>query len=191
VVDSDREGRLDGCFAGRDRLVTSSLRTGAVQLWHTGGGQPQLRVRKDIRAVSPAVVRDRGVAAVMSVGTRAVQLLDLESLETLAELSGLTMRGLKNLWAAPSGSYLAVCRNDGVSVVDVAPAAALVSRPLAAMTAADLALAADLARDPGSAALTRYFGELLRDVLAARFGGEVALGMGVGTPGVGDDEIGL
>lgn len=190
VVDSGREGRLDGCFAGPDRLVTSSLSTGAVQLWHTGDGQAQLRVRKDIRAVSPAVLRDRGVVAVASAGTWAVQLLDLESLETLTELTGLTMRkGLRNLWAAPSGSYLAVCRDDGVSVADISPAAVLASRPLAAMTAADLALAAGLARDPGTAPLTRYFAGLLRDFLAARFGGEVALG----TPAspAGADDVGL
>jgi hypothetical protein len=177
-----------GSFAGPDRLVTSGH---GVELWRLDRGSPELRASGQIPAMASVATLGHDMVAVAECGTSTVTLLDTETLGTLSELTLPVKFGYWDgrLLAAPGGRLLAVEQRGAFSLID-GGAVALACRPLGVMTAQHWALATGLLEGPGSDA-ARDFLVLLRDVLSARLGGEVALG-GVAAPDHADaDDIGL
>jgi hypothetical protein len=184
---SSGEQLASACFDGPDRLVTSARRSG-VQMWRLDGGRLELAASAQIRTgwSGPVVIPESGTVAVIDHDTETVKLLDMETLETLAEICELPEPASAHVWGPAAGRYLVLGTSSSVDVVDTARCL-LADRPLAAMTTTDLALTADLLSDPAAAAAARPFLELLRDVLSYRFADEVALGGGAPAASEADD----
>jgi hypothetical protein len=189
-----------GSFVGPGRLVTSSYGADRVDLWGLDGGSPELRVTRQLRSLTSVAALGHDMVAAAEPQTSAVKLLDSETLETLAEVTvpeKFEDYAPRQLRAAPGSRFVAAQQPGNVSLID-AGAVALACRPLGVMTAQHWALAMGLLEDSGTDEAARDFLVLLRDVLGARLGGEVALGdgapaggIGAGALVVGDDEIGL
>jgi len=191
--------RIGGaCFAGPGLLAVTTV--GGMYLWRLDGGRLDIEADGLGRNYGVVAAPERGTIAVDDPADGTVQLFDLE-LKDVTKVEGLDRTAAgppgRPLLGSPYGRYLVLPHAVGVSFADIAYIG-LARRPLAAMTAADLALAAEPRRGRMTSQPRRDFLDLLRDVLELRFADEVALGdapvpagaddIGLARPAVGDDE---
>jgi len=203
-AESPRPGIGGACFAGPGLLAVTTV--GGLHLWRLDGGRLDIEADGISRNNEVVAAPERGTIAVDDSADGTVQLLDLELAE-VTKIRGLYRRAVgfttlhgRPLLGSPYGRYLVLHHDRGVSFADTAYIA-LAHRPLAAMTAADLALAAQPRRGSMNFVLRPDFLGLLRDVLELRFADEVALGdapgparaddIGLARPAVDDDETGF
>lgn len=183
-------------LAGPGRLLTLDG-AGLLRLWRQAGGTLKVVVERRFAPIvgRPALV-DVPEADVFAVledsATRPVRLVDRETLADVAVPPSLADRQITCLFGLPGTSLLGAGAPGRVEVVDLgSPAmAALIDRPVAATSPADLHAVFRRLDRLAPTAPARPALELLSTCLEHRFGSDVALG-GDGAVIARSDDIAL
>jgi hypothetical protein len=162
-----------------------------TRVWRVDvGGTLTEVVQGSALAASTHLVAFPAAGQVAALRDRRVAFLDARTLGAASRPPGMPRGPADGLWCSPRGELAAVSSSGRVGVADPwpAPAARLLTTPMADLHPGDLARAAELERTETRPEVRDALG-LLRACLECRFGTEIAIG--ADRPAVSDTEISL